>query len=413
MTHISIVALFVAAGIAMSGAQTLTPVGVSLTDPTAVNPVVAGLTDVALGTSAIGSVPPGEVANYAAIPYYATLGGPGVATATCDSSIAGALFGPLGAIDGIIRIDNPANWGGVAYDPNFNPWLPVDYSESGTTQTTPPIQPPDWLLVDFNGPQNVGTIVIEGRFNDRTFGLYTFQYSTDPSPLTINSTWTTIGSFSWMPPTPFGTPVLPRMAFPFPAISNVTGILMYQQPTNANGIWGCSVQELEVYTPFTSLPVITQQPQSTNAIVGFNLVLSVTANNGTSFQWYKNGVPVGPNSNTYNVSASAQTTDSGTYTVIVTNSVGPATSLPAVVNISNPATPVLMQSGSVILSYAAVPSYQFALQSSSSLQSPFSAFLNSGFGVSSNWFTVVNGQTLTATPIVPGNQFFKLQQTSP
>src|ERR1022692_2210830 len=122
MTHISIVALFVAAGIAMSGAQTLTPVGVSLTDPTAVNPVVAGLTDVALGTSAIGSVPPGEVANYAAIPYYATLGGPGVATATCDSSIAGALFGPLGAIDGIIRIDNPANWGGVAYDPIFTPW---------------------------------------------------------------------------------------------------------------------------------------------------------------------------------------------------------------------------------------------------------------------------------------------------
>jgi hypothetical protein len=412
-TRLNLVAIFVAAGLVTSRAQILTPVGVSQTDPTAVNPIVAGLTDVALGTSATGTVPVNEVTNYGAIPYYATLGGPGVATATADTSIGGTLFGPLGAIDGIIRIDNPANWGGVAYDPNFNPWLPVDYSESGTTQTTPPIQPPDWLLVDFNGAHTVGMIVIEGRFNDRTFGGYTFQYSTDPSPLTTNSTWTTIGTFGWMPPTSFGVPVVPRLAFAFPPIANVTGIIMYNQPTNANGIWGCSVQQLEVYPPFTSAPVITQQPQGTNAIVGLNLVLSVTANNGTGFQWYKNGVPVGPNNNVYDVSASAQTIDSGTYTVVVTNSVGPVTSAPAVVNISNPATPTLMQSSAVTLSYAGVPGYQFALQSSPIVNSTFTTFANSGFGVSSNWSTIVTGQTLTATPIVAGNQFFKLKQTSP
>jgi len=406
MTQLSKVAVIAAIGIATCGAQTLTPVGISpMGDAAAVNPLVAGLTDVALGTNATGTVTD---------PLYTqTLGGPGTATASADTSIGGDLFGPILAIDGIIRIDAPQYWAG-GHPSDEYPWLPVDFSESGTTQTIEPIQPPDWLLVDFQATNTIGMIVIEGRFDNRTDGAYTFQYSTDPPPLTTNSTWTTIGSFGWMPPHYFpgwGTnaastdDILPRLAFAFPAIPNVTGILLWNQPTNANGIWGCSVQELEVYSPFTKAPVIGVQPQSTNGLVGLSVSLSVVATNGVNFQWYKNGAPVGPNNNEFDISTNAQTTDSGTYYVVVSDSIGSVQSSNAVLSVTLPIIPTLTQSNAVIISYTAVPNYVFTMQASPTLLAPFTTF--------ANWSTTVNGQILTATPITSSDQFFRLIQTTP
>jgi hypothetical protein len=395
----------------------LTPVGVSQIDPTAVSVVVGDLPDLALGENATNAV--NVIAGFGILP-----GGPGTAVATSDDSIGGTqtsgIFGPQQAINGVIcTLSGPGNWQPDLSQPangNFYPWLPVDQSESGTFESVPPIQEnADWLVIDFTGTNattvadTIGMIVIEGRFQDRDGGLYTFQYTTDAPPVSnAGSTWTTIGSYSFVNPTPYNgfNDVLPRLAFVFPAIPNVTGIQLLQQATNHNGIWGCSVQQLEVYGPFTKAPVITQQPEGTNGLVGLPVTLSVTAANGVGFQWYKNSQPVGPNNNTFVVSAAAQTNDSGTYSVVVSNSFGSIVSSNAVVSIEFPPAPELIQQSGVILSYTPVANYVFTLQNSPTLtQSQFADF--------STWFTTVNGQTLTATPIEPGDQFFRLEQTTP
>ncbi len=82
-------------------------------------------------------------------------------------------------------------------------------------------------------------------------------------------------------------------------------------------------------TSFTAVPVILAQPVNVTARAGFDVTLSVEAD-GTSplrFQWFKNGAPVGPlsESNSLNLS-SVQLSDAGSYFVTATNSAGSVTS---------------------------------------------------------------------------------------
>lgn len=398
----------------------LTPVGVSLTDPTTVSAVTAGLTDVALGTSAVYG-PAGPWSSNPA--YFISLGGPGIAVATSDDN-DGSLFAATQVNDGLVAITNIANWNdGAAYNPVTQfPFLPSDNYPSGETPFT---TTNDWLVIDFNTSTTLGLVVLQGRFPGRDAGLYTFLYTTDPSPVSqAGSTWHTIGSYEWTEPTslPGGLNVLPRLAFAFPAIPNVTGIQLTLSRAdtngvwigNPNGLWATGIQQLEAYGPFTSAPVITQGPQSTNAYVGLSLVLSVTAINGTGFQWYKNGVPVGPNNSTYVVSADAQTTDSGTYSVVVSNNVTTAASGPASVNVTLPPTPALFQVNAVTIAYTPNPVYNNTLQQCPTLgTSQFVPYSSSFAGVNSTWFTTVNGSTVTATPMTSSNEFFRLVQSPP
>lgn len=78
-----------------------------------------------------------------------------------------------------------------------------------------------------------------------------------------------------------------------------------------------------------STPVITVQPtSSTTLTVGQQYSLSVTATSTSSmtYQWRKNGVNIsGATSSSYNI-PTVQTGDSGTYTVVITNSCGSSTS---------------------------------------------------------------------------------------
>ena len=428
ITQLCLVVSAIAIGVTAARAQfptgyngtLLTPIGVSLTDPSTINPITTGLTDVALGTNAIYG-PAGPWSSNPA--YFISLGGPGLAVATSDDN-DGPLFEAGQAVDGLVAITNIANWNdGAAYSPVTQfPFLPSDNYPGGET---PFATTNDWLVVDFNQSTTLAMIVFEGRFPGRDAGLYTFLYTTDPSPVTqAGSTWHTIGSYQWTEPTPLPLQlnVLPRLAFVFPAIPNVTGIQLTLSRAdtngvwiaNPNGLWATGIQQIEAYGPFTTKPVITQSPQGTNAYVGLDLVLSVTANNGTGYQWYKGGVPVGPNNNTYAVSASAQTTDSGTYYVVVSNNVGTVTSGNAVVNITYPPTPALFQAGAVTIGYTNNPVYSSTLQQSPTLRPPqFVSYSNSFAGVNSNWFTTVNGLTLTATPLTSSNQFFRLLQSPP
>ncbi|MCK4999838.1 MAG: immunoglobulin domain-containing protein [Anaerohalosphaera sp.] len=68
-------------------------------------------------------------------------------------------------------------------------------------------------------------------------------------------------------------------------------------------------------------PVIEIQPESITVGLGDPSTLTVEHLNGTNFQWYQDGTPVGANDPTLTI-ASTQTTDEGTYYCVVSNAAG-------------------------------------------------------------------------------------------
>jgi alpha-tubulin suppressor-like RCC1 family protein len=90
------------------------------------------------------------------------------------------------------------------------------------------------------------------------------------------------------------------------------------------------IRRAEIYSPTPSIvaPSITSPPSSRSSVVGQSITLSVTAA-GTptpTYQWLRNGIPV-PNASSATLTInSLKTTDSGGYSVVVTNSAGSAVS---------------------------------------------------------------------------------------
>ena len=108
-----------------------------------------------------------------------------------------------------------------------------------------------------------------------------------------------------------------------------------------------------------SAPVITQQPQSQTATIGsyVQFVVKATCNPAATCQWRKNGTNISDTSYgyTYIVSSAGtsvsyyeshklQLTDSGTYSVVVSNSEGSDTSNGAVLIVDSTGTPTGMLS---------------------------------------------------------------------
>jgi glucose/arabinose dehydrogenase len=93
-----------------------------------------------------------------------------------------------------------------------------------------------------------------------------------------------------------------------------------------------------VYTPPASAPVITAQPANATVATGAAATFAVTAA-GTApltYQWQKNGVNIsGATSSSYTI-ASVAAADAGQYRVVVTNSVGSATSTAATLTVTVP-----------------------------------------------------------------------------
>src|SRR3712207_1993652 len=91
------------------------------------------------------------------------------------------------------------------------------------------------------------------------------------------------------------------------------------------------------YTP--AAPVITAQPQPSNLTVqvGSNVTMSVAAEGAQlSYQWLKNGAPVANETAaqpTLNIT-NAQLGDTGSYTAVVSNAGGSATSTPVQLTVS-------------------------------------------------------------------------------
>ena len=111
--------------------------------------------------------------------------------------------------------------------------------------------------------------------------------------------------------------------------------------SNAAGSANSGAAVLTVITP----PTITAQPAAQTAALGSNVSFSVAAA-GTSpfnYQWKKNGADIaGANSDTLSLS-NVQDADAATYTVIVSNAAGSATSTGAALSVITPMYSILNQ----------------------------------------------------------------------
>ena len=108
--------------------------------------------------------------------------------------------------------------------------------------------------------------------------------------------------------------------------------------TNVLGTALSQVAGLSVIEP----PSIVTQPQSQAAVISDNVTFSVVAS-GTptpnlSYQWRKNGVPIGGATGTSLTLANVQVSDAGDYDVEVSNWAGSATSQVATLTVSAPIT---------------------------------------------------------------------------
>jgi hypothetical protein len=106
--------------------------------------------------------------------------------------------------------------------------------------------------------------------------------------------------------------------------------------TNFAGSITSSVAALTVYVP----PTITSQPASQSLILGQNATFSVGAS-GTaplSYQWSANGTSISNGTNASLTLTNIQTTDAASYSVVVTNIAGSATSSVATLTVYVPPT---------------------------------------------------------------------------
>jgi hypothetical protein len=101
---------------------------------------------------------------------------------------------------------------------------------------------------------------------------------------------------------------------------------------------GWVVSSNATLTVLTFPPSIARQPVGTNVYVGSNVLFSVGASGAPlpAYQWQKGSTPIpGATGSSYRI-LNAQLTDSGAYSVVVTNFYGAVTSSPAVLNVTLP-----------------------------------------------------------------------------
>ena len=134
--------------------------------------------------------------------------------------------------------------------------------------------------------------------------------------------------------------------------------------TNSVGTATSAPAVLTVNPPLTA-PVFALQPASQTVFAGaaVSFTASASGNPAPAYQWRRDGTAIAGATNATFSLASAALADSGTYTVTATNSVGTATSAPAVLTVNassgvpvftlQPVSQSVMEGGSVALEAAA------------------------------------------------------------
>jgi hypothetical protein len=139
-----------------------------------------------------------------------------------------------------------------------------------------------------------------------------------------------------------GTRYLPQ-SFAFVADSLAT-TLTFRDTSLVTANVDLMLDNVRVTPQSTGAPTITSQPQSLTVTVGSSATFSVTAT-GTApltYQWRFNGTPIsGATASSYTI-ASAQASQAGTYSVVVSNIAGSTTSAGATLTVqSTPVAPTI------------------------------------------------------------------------
>ena len=150
--------------------------------------------------------------------------------------------------------------------------------------------------------------------------------------------------------------------------------------TNSAGSITSTIALLEVVSP----PLITTEPAGETIAVGTTAILSVVATNdcggGISYQWLLTGTNLAGATNAVFVRTNAQFSDSGSYSVLVTNLAGAVTSAPAMLIVTNPpqlvVTPALLNFG--LIATGATAEASFAVSNAGPLALSGSATVTAG-----------------------------------
>lgn len=160
--------------------------------------------------------------------------------------------------------------------------------------------------------------------------------------------------------------------------------------TNAAGKVSSVPAILNVLSP----PVITQQPASVTAVLGGSSFFSIGVR-GTSpftFQWKKNNVNiVGGTSPTLNLS-NIQTADAGSYSVVISNAVGSATSNVANLQVNSPIV-ILTQPVSQNINLGGSVNFSVSVSGTAPLSYQWKKNGTNIGGAVNNNFTIANVQT--------------------
>jgi hypothetical protein len=110
--------------------------------------------------------------------------------------------------------------------------------------------------------------------------------------------------------------------------------------------WFFGFDDFGIYSIET--PVISSSPVSQSVNAGLPVTFSVVASGAQTYQWQFNSVNIPGATNTSYSIASAQPTNAGLYSVIVSNPSGPVTSAPAQLTVNTLATITTQPSGEIV-----------------------------------------------------------------
>lgn len=130
-------------------------------------------------------------------------------------------------------------------------------------------------------------------------------------------------------------------------------MLVWTYSKDASGTAGLDAGFVDEFAIGPQPPTIFVQPQSQTLLSGSTAIFSVGVNGQLPFtyRWYRNNDPIGPNTNVLTF-LNVHRSFSGTFKVVVNNSLGTVTSSDAVLTVRTPqqiATPLLQPDGSFLV----------------------------------------------------------------